>query len=268
MVAANCAPLGMIAAGREPMTSLINFRDFGGDATGGGAQVVTGRLFRGGHIAGLGEAETSDLLAHDFGLVVDLRYSAERDSERSPWPAHAIDRVIAHDGSREDAPHLQIIRAVLQEGRDIDPAYHAYYSALPFDGLYRPLFATAIKRVAATPGRVLVHCTAGKDRTGTLVALLLSLLGVPEDAIVADYMRSLGAPGMDKLRADVIRRVVERDDAPLAEQRIDELIGVKPAYILTALKAVAARSGSVEAYFHDSGVTDETVQTLRRNWLA
>jgi len=251
------------------MASMINFRDFGGYETTSGGRVVSDRLYRSGHMAGLGEVELSRLLAHDFAQVIDLRYSDERGKEVSPWPAETLDRVIAHDGATtEDAPHLAIFASAMTGEANIDDAYAAFYGLLPFDRWYRPLFAQAVKGIAASDRRVLVHCTAGKDRTGTLVALLLNLLDVPRQTIVDDYMRSLNAPGFDRLRADVIRRAFSRPGPPLDDEQVEALIGVKPAYIEAMLGTVEASTGSVEAYFIESGVTKDDIGRLRRNFTA
>lgn len=248
------------------MATVINFRDFGGERTTSGGTVVTDRLYRSGHLAELDAAGLDRLLAHDFAAVIDLRYVDEREKERSPWPETALDRVVSHDGAAtQDAPHIAIFASAMAGEARIDDAYAAFYGTLPFDALYRPLFAEAVRRIARTDGRVLIHCTAGKDRTGTLVALLLHLLGLPREAIVADYMRSLNAPGFDRLREDVRRRAFAKPDGPpLDDEQIEALIGVKPAYVEAVFEAVERRCGSVEAYFAEGGVTGEHIETLRR----
>ncbi len=247
---------------------LINFRDFGDERTLDGSRVQPDRLYRSGHMGHLDAAATTQLLDMDFAQVIDLRYADEREKDRSPWPDHALDRVVAHDGATaDDAPHLQIFAAAMAGNGNIDDAYAAFYSALPYDRWYRPLFAEALRRLATTRGRVLVHCTAGKDRTGTLAALLLDMLGVPREAIVADYMRSKNAPGFAKLREEVAARM-SAPGVAIDEDKAEALIGVKPAYVTAVFDAIEARSGSVERYFLESDVDRGVIDRLRANFLA
>lgn len=250
------------------MRALINFRDFGGGQAVDGRRVRTDRLYRSGHLAGLGDEALDRLRRLDFAQVVDLRYADEREKDRSPWPDQVLDRVIAHDSATDaDAPHLQVFAAALAGESDIDQAYQAFYTALPFDRWYRPLFAEATRRIAGAPGRVLVHCTAGKDRTGAYVALLLDLLGVPREAVIADYMRSLNAPGFSELRDEVAQRFARRGEAGPTEAQMDALIGVKPAYIEAVFAAVENRCDSTRAYFTQAGVDAATLDRLRETLL-
>ncbi|WP_285021517.1 tyrosine-protein phosphatase [Novosphingobium sp. fls2-241-R2A-195] len=251
----------------ETTYGLINFRDFGGLEAADGMRVRSDRLFRSGHLGWLDDVDARFMIDMDFDVVVDLRYAEERRKELSPWPEDRLARLIAHDGAaNRDAPHFQIMRAADASIADIRRAYVGFYAALPFDRWYRPLFAEAVRRIASGEGRVLVHCTAGKDRTGTLVALLLALLGVDDEAILADYLRTQGAPGMDALRDHVARTMLSRR-AAADPGLVDALIGVAPDYLRAALFAVRQEAGSVEGYFAASGINGEILSRLRGTLL-
>jgi protein tyrosine/serine phosphatase len=251
---------GLILQRREgpvnrPTPGLINFRDFGGCATAGGARVREDRLYRCGHLANLNDDEIEHVIGLDFAVIADLRYPGERDSERSPWPSDYAERVIAHDGERtHQAPHVALFAAADLGVEALDQFYARIYAELPFDPLYRPLFALTLRRIAEADGRALIHCAAGKDRTGIQAALILHVLGVPREAIIADYLRSSQAPGLGALKAAIMAQYEERHGVGMPQTSADALLGVKPGYIETAFSAIETRSGSIDAYLEASGV--------------
>ncbi|VWX50093.1 tyrosine-protein phosphatase [Novosphingobium sp. 9U] len=250
------------------MTTLINFRDFGGSRNVEGRYVREGCLYRSGHLASLARDASELMLAMDFDLVVDLRYFDERTKHVSPWPPAHAERLIYHPSKiGEDAPHLNIMRTAGEGVAQIDAAYREFYAALPFDANYKPLFANALERMAFRGGRTLIHCSAGKDRTGTLVALLLSVLGVDDATIVDEYMRSNGAPGMERLR-EYVREHPTPSGKIWDDALVDALIEVKPSYIAAALNAIRERHGSVEGYLRDGGLNASALERLRGAFLA
>ncbi len=169
---------------RTPRTA-INFRDLGGLPTADGGQVRAGRLFRSATPQFLTAADATNLVdATGLQVVIDLRFAEEAAAEGSGGltdtdvPRHHIP-IIGHGG---DA----IADAVpAGEGDRLGQHYISYveHDARAFVEVFRIL--------AAPRGLpALLHCAAGKDRTGVTVALVLDVLGVPEDAIVADYART------------------------------------------------------------------------------
>jgi protein-tyrosine phosphatase len=208
------------------MDSLINFRDFGGYDTGDGRRVRRDRLFRCGHMAEISDEALEHLVGLDFNIIVDLRYANEREQEPSAWPEHLEDRVLSHDGARmTEAPHME---AASVEVEVIERFWLSFYPALPFNPHYWPLFAEAIRRIATHDGRTLIHCTAGKDRTGLL-------------------------------RAHTGR--------VLTEAAALWLVDVRPHYLEGALAEIRKRCGSLEAYLAAEGVDETVIQRLRNRLL-
>lgn len=247
---------------------LINFRDFGGYATASGATVRKDRLYRCGHLADLTDDEIEHVIGLDFALIADLRYVGEREAERSPWPSHYVERIFAHDGDRSnEAPHLALYEASAVGVGAVEDFYLAFNRELPFDPLYRPLFARVMRQLAETDGRALVHCAAGKDRTGLQSALILHALGVPHETIVADYLKSSKAPGLVDLKPRIIARFEERYDLKISEPAADALLDVKADYIQTAFASIVSKCGSVEAYLAAEGVDEAVVQGMRERLL-
>ncbi|MBN8845475.1 MAG: tyrosine-protein phosphatase [Sphingomonadales bacterium] len=244
------------------MTGLRNFRDFAAGAIAGSHALPIGRFFRSGHLARLDPASRNALLAHRWRLVIDLRYPDEQLRDPSPWPEGMQGRLGLSEGSAREAPHFEMFMAARANAARMDEVYTAYYRDLPFDPLYRPLFAEAVRRIGQTRGPVLIHCTAGKDRTGILVALLLELMGVDADAISADYLRSAEVVTAEFTRA-VGRQLFEQSGEQPAEEEVRAMLAVAPAYLAAAQTGIRDRYGSVETYLRASGLTAADIDAAR-----
>jgi protein-tyrosine phosphatase len=175
------------------LDGAVNVRDLGGLLTDDGGATVPGRLLRGDNLQELTPADVARLVG-DLGVttVVDLRTTIERQAE-GPAPLDAVAGVrhVHLPVLPEQGFATDVVGDALLTRDDQD---RSRYPADPLCGHYlgyledRPdQVAGALRTIAGSPGAVLVHCAAGKDRTGVVVALALSAVGVREDAIVADY---------------------------------------------------------------------------------
>ena len=250
------------------MKSLINFRDFGGLPTQNGQRVRFDRLYRCGQLSGVTETDLHRIIGLDFSVIADLRYLDEQQSHRSPWPAHYAPRIVSHGGNREtEAPHEALVR----EGRLNRQTVMAFYlelnRELPFDPLYRPVFSDAIQRLASHGGRLLVHCAAGKDRTGVLAALILHCLGVPREAIVSEYLLSSGQASLMTLVGSLQASAKRRHGRELPEDAVMMLLGVEAAYIEAAFASIESQCGSVEHYLAETGVDQSMIERLKDDLL-
>jgi protein-tyrosine phosphatase len=171
------------------LAGAVNARDLGGLPTVDGHVTRAGVLFRADNLQDLTQADIDVLRARGLRTVLDLRTAAEVEI-LGPGPLH--DTPVKH-------VHLDLIphgfegRSVLERTipdedapeHAVDHLYFDYVRDAPSE------VATALRTIADPgSGAVLVHCAAGKDRTGVLVALALSLVGVRRDAVVADYART------------------------------------------------------------------------------
>ena len=246
-----------------------NFRDFGGYPSRYGGQVVTDRLYRSGGIANAPQDAIDALATYDFEMIVDLRYLTEQEHEPSPWPDALRARVIAHDSNRQSAaPHLLVLENRATDPDMVDLHFTKYYRDLPFDARYRPLFGRVLSRMADAEGRILVHCTAGKDRTGLIVALTHHILGVDPDRMMADFLLSSQAKGFSD-QAEAWLPVVREQygyDVPVAV--LQRLLGVQPDWLHTAFGEIAQVSGSIESYLDEMGVSEDVRERLRQRYLA
>ena len=184
------------------LDGAANVRDLGGLPAGGGATVRSGRLIRADNLQGLTDSDIERLVVkHHVRAVADLRTQTEVDSE-GPGPLSADPRVtiehlslfpeagdntdVAATGSESgDGPVLLPWQKRARRDRgSASTIYQRYLDDRP-DSV-----VAALRLIADTDGATIVHCVAGKDRTGVVVALALDSVGVDRSAIVDDYVRT------------------------------------------------------------------------------
>ena len=184
-----------------PLPDTHNVRDLGGYVRTSGGMTQWRRLLRGDSLAHLAPTSLDRLLSEHLALVIDLRGPHELLAEPNPFADH--DQVGFANIALFDA-----MSPIAMAEAPFDMAAR-YKDALDRCG---PRLAEVLHSIAEAPeGIVLFHCTAGKDRTGIVAALLLMLAGVGEADIVADYAltATLAAPMLDRLRAAAQQRAVD-----------------------------------------------------------
>lgn len=240
----------------------FNVRDLGGLRTRDGHAVRWGALVRSDLLCRLTPAGAAALVDHGVRSIVDLRFKDEvaRDWDRYPFrPA-------------EGSP-VRYVNAPLDAGRDPDAhanvlaAYLAAKSRAELNRLDLDWHATgigaAVREIAdAPPGGVLVHCHGGKDRTGIVVALVLSVLGVDDGDIADDYAMTTLA--LEPLISEWLDEQAF-DDAE--RERLTGLATPARDAMLDTLAYLRDRYGSAEEYLAAAGVTDEHVERLRARLL-
>ena len=170
------------------LDGVYNFRDYGGYAVAGGGRIASGKLWRSGQHA---EASAADLAAIDaIGLtsVIDLRGNSEREANPCPrGPAFGA-QVWHTDGETAGLGlHVEASGGALN-ANSARRAMIGLYTQLPWRENLRPILACYFTVLLREASPSLVHCVAGKDRTGFAVAVLHRLLGVHQDDVMADYL--------------------------------------------------------------------------------
>lgn len=247
---------------------VLNFRDFGGWDTADGRKVARGKLYRSASFHDATDADMARLNAMDLRFMVDLRRPEERAHEPTKWSNENC-RLIFNDegaGGTSLPPHLV---ALLQS--DLTPqATRDYmislYREIPYDSrlirLYRDWFAAL-----GEGGAGVVHCAAGKDRTGIICALTLMTLGVDEETVFADYEFTNEAVDLEKRMPKIQARMEERLARKLDPAALRPMLGVEMDYLRAALETIEARSGSVENYLEQElGVSARERADLRANF--
>lgn len=231
---------------------VTNFRDYGGYATVGGGRVKTGKLFRSAHHGRATDPDLAEIAALDIAVVVDLRHVHERTRDPSRrHPAFAPEVIQSDIG--EDADDSW--RRFLLES-DLSPdAFHdhalRFYREAPFEARYVDLYSRYFRALAHSGGGTLIHCAAGKDRTGILAALTHHLLGVHPDDAIADYLltnQAVDFEGLIPMLSDAIFRQLGRRPSPEATR---VAMSVELAYLENALAEIKAVHGGLDAYMAD-----------------
>ncbi|MER5729682.1 tyrosine-protein phosphatase [Streptomyces sp. NPDC002138] len=232
---------------------LHNFRDLGGYRTADGRAVAWGRLYRADSLGKLAGDDWERFLGLGVRTVIDLRYPWEIDAKgRIP----EVGRFAYANLSIEHRPYDQA---------EIDPALDPWryladrFAEVAEDGVEE--IRQAIELIADGPGPAVFHCTSGKDRTGLVAALVLTLLGVSEEQILADFaLTELATARLaDDWRAAHPDRTLNWPAYGRAPAEIMELV----------LADLTARHGSVRAYLTDRvGITDATTTRLRTRLLS
>jgi protein-tyrosine phosphatase len=244
--------------------SQLNFRDLGSLPLGEGRELPAGRLYRSEGPASFDEAHRRELAALGIRLVCDLRSGGEREAAPNDWTdeAHHLNLDVNQDHHvAQNGAWREVLMADPTE-RGARTALRTNYESMP--AAMQPHFGRFFEAVLAGRMPVLVHCTAGKDRTGVFVALLLLQLGVPRDAVMGDYLKSeIFAKNMRNAArpspTDFKKVFGFEPDAGVMEA----MCNVYPEYLDAALDAVDRRWGSVANYFAEIGVDGARTDAVR-----
>lgn len=236
---------------KRAFEGVRNFRDFGGYAGHGGRKMATGRFFRSAHHALASDADLDAMAALGIGAIVDLRRPEERTRFPSRrWPGFSAAVIENHDddeGAGKESWHGFMAEWDLSpEG--IRDYHHRYYERVPTLPRLHDLYARYFRAVADSEGPVVVHCAAGKDRTGLIVALTHLVAGVHRDDIIADYLLT-NDPQSFAVHAPLWAEEIakEKGRAPTMEA-MHVAMGVEASYLDRALQVIAESYGGVDAY--------------------
>ncbi|MDP2221443.1 MAG: tyrosine-protein phosphatase [Hydrogenophaga sp.] len=221
-------------APQPALSGASNFRDLGGLTGLDGRRVRTGQVFRSDHLGALSADDHRTLQPLGITHSIDFRGVAERSALPSTLPgATAVSLAI------EPTVVVQV-QALLARGQVPTEAETVALMCRTYRAFARaaaPTYARFFQHLLAHPTPLVFHCTAGKDRTGFAAALLLGALGVPREAVMADYL----------LTNQLYRR------SPLVQAHgpahvMDVLWQVQPAFLNAALDTIDTDFGGLARY--------------------
>lgn len=252
-------------------TGIHNFRDYGGYAARDG-RLKSGVLWRSGHHA---EATADDLeKVHELRLatVVDLRGDSERAG--SPCLRHSqFDaQVLFHPGETASAQGKAAHEEAADQVRTAAEAHAAMvtlYASMPWRPALAGTYRLYFKALATDAEPSLLHCLAGKDRTGLAAALTHHLLGVHADDAMADYLLTNHAGDMERRIEAGARHVRAGFGRDMDLDAVRTLMSVDAAFLGTAFAAIRERHGSIEVYCEEVlQVTPQMRESMARNLVA
>jgi protein-tyrosine phosphatase len=236
------------------LEGIDNVRDVGGLPLREGGTTRSGELLRSANLRHVTEADLAHLV-EVFGLrlVIDLRTSGEIDRDGPTAVAAAGVETVGLSFIPEDG------EALPETGDDSDPLLRAYLGYL-VDRTENVVEAVRLLG-RSDAGPALVHCAAGKDRTGVLVALVLDAVGVAREAVIADYA----------LSAEHVEAMFRRWTAAAGREMPEDLTPHLPRaeVIATVLARLDAEhgdggQGGAEAWLRANGLEDDALARLRR----
>lgn len=255
--------------GRDiPIKGVPNFRDFGGYPGADGRNVHRGLLYRSSAVSGLTNVDFEQLTSLNVALVCDLRTEEERSKAPNALEDHDATEVLNLDiGSRErirGVPATPLLTDLEATAADARERIQGFYAEAVIQ--YADCFATMLHSLLdhnRLP--VLVHCTAGKDRTGIASAIILRALGVSAAIAVEDYLRTndhLSLPWRRQMIAQMFP-----GNPPINDAAADVMFSADASFLEAALASIDKEFGSFDTYLIDALSIGPREQTRLRKML-
>lgn len=229
------------------ISGSFNVRDLGGYCAEDGQPIVWRKLFRAGSLSRVDAAGQDCLKNLGIKKIIDLRSQAERLAEPEPFAANEHIELLSMPLFDKLAP---------VDNPASDELVKRYLEAFEVQG---PTFVQVIREIAKSTEPVLFHCTAGKDRTGLIAAMLLALVGVDEDTIIADYALSAG-----RIQPLVDALTVKAQSQGLDLQKYAPMLACRPDMLRTALAWLKQHYQSVWNYLQRHGYSEADLAQLQR----
>ncbi|CAA0109363.1 Tyrosine-protein phosphatase [Halioglobus japonicus] len=230
---------------------IANFRDLGGYPTIDGRQVKWGVLYRAGTLAESSRADLRSLEKLNIDTLIDFRSASEKEAEPNHLPDPTTFKVVEiptlDDGN--EAMVEEIMERIERSDFDgFDPNQLMLEGNRQFASTFTPQFREFIQTVLQANGApVLWHCSAGKDRTGFASAILLRILGVPQEVVLQDYMASKQNALDARSSQLMLLRLFKGDEAA---DKLSVMLGVEEDWLKAAFEQIDDTWGSFNNYVH------------------
>lgn len=220
-----------------PLEGASNFRDIGGYATDSGS-FRKGRVYRSDHLADLSSHDLDTL--QELGIACSLDFRGAHERKRSPYQYSFL---TSHALTVEPTVLPDFLDMLAKGEVDVKAAYGTMNKTYTeFVTGHAATFGRVFDQLLETNTPVVMHCTAGKDRTGFAVALLHRAAGVHPDDVMHDYL----------LTNQFFRRPDLPDNRGISEEVLDILWGVQPEFLETAFKTIDETHGNLENFFQNA----------------
>ncbi len=230
-----------------------NLRDYGGYPARGGTRLKRGVLLRSGQLDECGLPEAGLLERLGVSAIVDLRGPGEVPENTSPAYEGWTGTKLFATSEDHLVPHAMRELAEVTTTEGVVRHMASVYRKLPFSERFRESirnYVAALDSVGSDGSASLVHCFAGKDRTGIAVALFHLLAGVHRDDVFADYLMT-NAMGEDRIALG-LPHLLRRANGRAPEWLLREVMAARAEYLEAALDEFALRSGGPTGYLADA----------------
>ena len=232
-----------------------NFRDVGGHATADGRTVRWGQVYRAGVLRYFTPADAERLSRLGVRAICDLRRADEREREPTRWPTPDVTTLTWEDGE-----HAPAVTGGFAPRRQLDAEGMRTAMLNMYRGLPRwmaPRVRGLFECVAYERMPVVVHCSAGKDRTGFAVAMLFAAIGVSVETLMQDYLYTNEVGNFEEFVQRRRRALlgVTDDRHPLLRMPADVrrvLFAADPDYLRAALEQIDREFGGLEPYLEQA----------------
>lgn len=248
------------------MKTTVNFRDLGGYTGFEGKKVKPGKILRGGQFFELAQEEKEAFCkAYDIRTIIDLRNEdsllKEPNGEIPGVEQHVFE--LMKNMLELDKSHPMRDSNAAAAGSFLKEFYGGFVNNEHAGNCFRDI----LRLIAQTEeGAIYFHCFAGKDRTGILAALILTVLGVSKEDIVYDYLRSIELRKEDNERLLNIAREQGKTEDELGA--FATFLTVDRVYIENFIRAADEKYGSVEGYIREGlGVEEDVFTRMRERYL-
>jgi protein-tyrosine phosphatase len=245
------------------LSGATNFRSLGGLPAAGGRRIRPHVLMRSDRLSGLTDDDWRLLAETGLATICDLRSAPERSEHPTLAPVQFGIREV-HCEIRNDLradPTLALELAGDPTARGAERLMIEIYRRFP--RYMGPTLRSVVDLLLGDGAPLLVHCSAGKDRTGFVVAMLLHALDVPFELVRADYLASRGWLGGELHRASLAARMSVLVPPAALEGAVDTVLDVRDSYLDAALAAVTQQFGSIDRYL----AAEAGLDALRREQL-
>jgi protein-tyrosine phosphatase len=247
-----------------PLAGVHNFRDFGGYETRDGGMIARGHFYRSAHFANATPEDITLLNALGVAFVVDLRRPEERAVDPNKWPGERAVTIFNDEGMVRPPAHVGVYQIADHTPELVAQFMRENYAGYPYELRYAALFKAFLNGLL-NDGPGVVHCAAGKDRTGIACALVLTALGVDRELIFEDYELTNTAVDLQQRMAWLKTRIAMTTDSPPSDAALLPMVGVQRDYLQASFDAIEARDGDVLSYLANAlEFGPEQVQALQR----
>jgi protein-tyrosine phosphatase len=233
-----------------PLSGIHNFRDYGSYQARGGT-LRAGQLWRSGHHFGATPQDLDEVHRIGIARVIDLRGDSERASfpclRHEEWAGQVVFHPGETAGDHGKAVHDEAAAGV-RTADDARAAMVKLYDKLPFRRVLVGTFRLYLQTLAEDHGPSLLHCFAGKDRTGVGAAIVHRLLGVHADDVMADYLLTNTAGNSEARIASAAANIRESFGRAMTDEALRMIMSVQPEFLESAFAAMKREHGTFEAY--------------------